>query len=172
MKSTNGVGDLIGRSLDKIARVLSQTAVGIMVVTVLAQVFMRYFLKNPLVWGDELAKYSLVFMTFIGAAVALRDKQLAAMELITEKLPEKIKKMFVILVYIMEIVLLGFLFYYSINLLMEDSVKAQLSPALQVPMTWIYFSMPLGVGLMLIQAVLLIIDEIKGKDIGERRLES
>lgn len=161
----------LGIILDKITRILSQATVAVMVLTVLAQVFMRYFLKNPLVWGDELAKYSLVYMTFIGAAVALGNKQLAAMELLTEKLSKGGKKATLILVYILEIVLLIFIFYYSIMLMLEGSVQAQLSPALQVPMAWIYLSIPLGVGLMIIQSILLLVGEIKGLNDAEGGLE-
>ena len=162
MENKTGFGDRLGNFLNRIARTLSQLTVAVMVVTVLAQVFMRYFMKSPLVWGDELAKYSLVFMTFIGASVALRDKQLAAMELLTEKLHGPTKKIVAIGVYVIELALLGFLFYYSIILMMEGSVQTQLSPALQIPMMWVYISLPLGLGLMIIQAIILMIKYIKG----------
>lgn len=162
MENKTGFGDQLGSILNRIARALSQLTVAVMVITVLAQVFMRYFIKSPLVWGDELAKYSLVFMTFIGASVALRDKQLAAMELLTEKFPGPTKRIVAIGVYIIELALLGFLFYYSIILMMEGSVQAQLSPALQIPMMWVYISLPLGLGLMIIQAIVLMINYIKG----------
>ncbi len=159
--SISEVGNLIGKVLDRFSRLLSKGTVLVMVITVLLQVFMRYFLKNPLVWGDELSKYSLVFMTFIGASVALRERQLAIMELVIEKLPNKIKKYVKIFTYLVSFVLLVFLFYYSVVLLNDSSVEAQLSPALQVPMKWIYFSMPLGLGMMIIQQLLLIISEFE-----------
>lgn len=146
--------------INKIASLLSQFTVALMVSTVLVSVFMRYFLKSPLAWGDELSRYCLVFMTFIGASVALREKQLAAMELIVEKIPYSFKKIVTLITYLFELLLLGFLFYYSVRLIGQGSVKAQLSPALLVPMTWIYFSLPLGIGFMLVQALILTINSI------------
>jgi TRAP-type C4-dicarboxylate transport system permease small subunit len=150
----------IANLINNIARRLSQITVAVMVITVIIQVVMRYFFKKPLAWGDELARYSLVYMTFIGASVALRDKQLAAMELIVDRMSYLVKNIFIILVYLIEIVILIFLFYYSIILIREGSVQSQLSPALQVPMALIYFSLPLGTGLMLLQALILLFDNL------------
>lgn len=162
MKEKTGVLNKAGLVLDRISRVFSQLSVFVMVVVVLLNVFMRYFVKDPLVWGDELAKYSLVYMTFIGASVALRDRGIAAMELVVEKFPMNGRKTISIIVCILEIILLAFLFYNSVQLLLQDSVKNQISPGLLIPMTWVYFSMPLGIGLMVIQATLLLIEEIIG----------
>lgn len=158
MKETGILGKL-STTLDKIARIFTQLSVFVMVVVVLLAVFMRYIMRNPLIWGDELSRYCLVYMTFVGASVALKDRAIAAMELIVEKLPAKIGKIVSILVCIIMIALLSFLFYYSMQLLFENSVKNQISPGLQMPMSWAYFSMPLGLGLMIIQAVFLLIEE-------------
>ncbi|MDK2801309.1 MAG: hypothetical protein PWQ70_2928 [Clostridiales bacterium] len=147
-------------AVDRFATILSQMTIVIMVLTVLCQVFMRYFLRDPLVWGDELAKYSLAYMTFIGAAVALRNQQLASMDMLVSKLSNKSKKIIFILVYALEICLLIFLLYYSTTLISQDFVKEQLSPALQVPMGWVYFCMPLGLSVMLIQVIMLLWQEI------------
>lgn len=149
-------------NLDKVARLFAQLSVFVMVIVVLMGVFMRYFIKNPLVWSDELAKYTLVYMTFIGASVALKDKNLAAMDLVVTKLPKRAMIIVQIIVYILEVVLLSFLFYYSIDLLFQNSVRNQISPGLQIPMSWVYFSMPLGFGITLLQAIFLLVDEIKG----------
>lgn len=148
-------------NLDKAARLFAQLSVFVMVIVVLMGVFMRYFIKNPLVWSDELAKYALVYMTFIGASVALKDKNLAAMDLVVTKLPERTKLIVQIIGYILEVALLAFLFYYSIDLLFQNSVRNQISPGLQIPMSWVYFSMPLGFGITLLQAIFLLVDEIK-----------
>lgn len=147
-------------AVDRFAKFLSQMTVVIMVLTVLCQVFMRYFLRNPLVWGDELAKYSLAYMTFIGGAVALRNQQLASMDMLVSKISNKSKKIIFILVYALEICLLIFLLYYSTTLISQDFVKEQLSPALQVPVSWIYFCMPLGFSIMLIQVIMFLRQEI------------
>ena len=41
----------------------------LMVVTVSVGIFARYFLNKPLVFADELARYSNIWLTFLGAAL-------------------------------------------------------------------------------------------------------
>lgn len=40
--------------------------------TVFAQFFFRYFLMNPLGWTEEIARYLLIGVTFLGAMAAVR----------------------------------------------------------------------------------------------------
>lgn len=41
---------------------------------VIAQVFFRYFLDDPLVWSDELARYLFVWVSFLGWIIAARRR--------------------------------------------------------------------------------------------------
>ncbi|MFA5029036.1 MAG: TRAP transporter small permease [Candidatus Methylomirabilota bacterium] len=51
-------------------------------------VFFRYVLNSPIVWGDELVRYSLIWMTFAGAALATRDNKHILVDVIDLALPE------------------------------------------------------------------------------------
>ena len=42
----------------------------VMIVTVLANVFFRYVLAKPLIWGDEVASIGFIWMAMLGAALA------------------------------------------------------------------------------------------------------
>ena len=48
--------------------------------------------------------------------------------------------------------LLVFLFCYSVDLVGQPSVLSQRSPAMRVPMCYVYLAMPVGLGLMSIQS--------------------
>jgi C4-dicarboxylate transporter DctQ subunit len=128
-----------------------------MAVVVTMQVIWRYFLGNPLVWAEELARYALVWMTFIGAAVALRAGQLAAMDLVVTRFPPKVQKHINFLASLASCVLLAFLFYCSVNLVGMPSVLMQKSPAMRLPMSYVYMALPLGLGLLLLQSILALV---------------
>jgi hypothetical protein len=65
--------------LDRFSRrtnaVVEQSLLGLgilMIGVVAAQVFFRYVLNHSLFWSEELARYILVWLTFLGASVAYR----------------------------------------------------------------------------------------------------
>jgi TRAP-type C4-dicarboxylate transport system permease small subunit len=153
----------IGIWLDLAARRLTQLCVGVMVVVVTLQVVWRYFLKSPIFWAEELARYGLVWMSFIGAAVALRAGQLACMDLLVNLFPAAIKRVVVVIVTLTSFALLLFLFWYSLVLVGQPSVVAQRSPAMRVPMYYVYLAMPVGLGLMAIQSFLQLLHGILRK---------
>ncbi|MGI6286648.1 TRAP transporter small permease [Neomoorella humiferrea] len=154
-----------GQILDKLARWLVQITVAVMAITVTFQVIWRYFLKNPIIWAEELARYGLVWMTFIGAAVALKTGQLACVDLLVSKLPHRWQKGISFIVTIVNSLLLAFLLYYSIQMVNLPSVTNQKSPALRLPMNYVYLGIPLGMGLMLIQSLLQLVNSISGNEV-------
>jgi TRAP-type C4-dicarboxylate transport system permease small subunit len=156
--------DRLGKTLDALARRLTQLCVGVMAVVVTLQVIWRYFLGDPIVWAEELARYALVWMTFIGAAVALRAGQLACMDLVVTSLPKTAQKWVTTLVTLSNCALLGFLFYCSIQLANLPSVVSQKSPALRITMTYVYLAMPLGLGLMFLQSLLQLVAGLTARE--------
>lgn len=157
---------LTGLLCEKLATWLTIISVGVMALAVLAQVVMRYFFQNPLVWGDELAKYALAYMTFIGASVALRRGELACMDLAVDKLPASWKKPVAVVVMLLNMALIVFLLVCAVNLVGQRSVLTQSSPAMGVPMQYVYACMPVGLFLMAVQAALCLIDLISGRKLG------
>ena len=153
---------LVGVLCEKLATWLTIVSVAVMSLAVLAQVIMRYFFQNPLIWGDELAKYALAYMTFIGASVALRKGELACMDLLVDKFPPAAKRIVLMLVMSLNIALIVFLLVCAVNLLGQRSVLTQSSPAMGLPMQYVYACMPIGLFLMAVQGALCLIDMISG----------
>jgi TRAP-type C4-dicarboxylate transport system permease small subunit len=56
---------------------------------VLAQVVFRYFLGDPLVWSDELARYLFVWCAFLGWIVAARRRSHLRVAVAHDRLPAR-----------------------------------------------------------------------------------
>ena len=65
---------MIFRILDRTLETLLFVTLASMTAVVAANVFCRFILNFSLSWGDELAQVLMVWMTFLGAAVGMRDK--------------------------------------------------------------------------------------------------
>lgn len=57
--------------LDRSLELLVMVVVGVLVVDVLWQVFTRFILKSPSTWTEELARILLIWVSLLGASVAL-----------------------------------------------------------------------------------------------------
>ena len=59
------------------------------VVIVAMQVVTRYVFKIPLPWSEEIARYLFLWLTWVGASYATKERKHVSIDLVYEKLPEK-----------------------------------------------------------------------------------
>lgn len=68
-------------------RQLAWVALALMVLVILAQVFFRYVLNNPLPWPDEAARFLMLWMTALMAPSAMRWGGFVAIDILPRALP-------------------------------------------------------------------------------------
>ncbi len=71
--------------------IAAMTFVAIMVM-VLYQIVMRYFFRIGAPWVEEVTRLIYVYLSFIGGAICLRDKQLIVIETVPDLLPVPLRK--------------------------------------------------------------------------------
>jgi TRAP-type C4-dicarboxylate transport system permease small subunit len=128
----------------------------IMSIIIIFQVFSRYLLGLPLPWSEELARYIMVYTVFFGAALALRYQKLIAVEVFAEKMSWKNRRILKTAVNLISIAFFLLLLVKGIE--MMGKVHLQVSPALQLPMSIPYASIPIGAILLTINAIAVIIE--------------
>jgi len=134
----------------------------IMLLAVLGQVFFRYVLGTPLRWTEELSRYSYVWLTFIGGAYAIKRRSHICLLYFVQKLPpfgQQVARLLSnVLVFAM------FVYVFPSGLRFTLSMYRVLSPALEIPMAFLYLAVILGILLMLFRLVMdsiLILQETK-----------
>ena len=133
-----------------------------MSIIVAVQVFCRYVLNHSLFWSEELARYLLVWLTFLGASVAYRRKIHPGIDLVYARMPGSVQRIFVISVYLASIVLFGVMIFFGVKF--SYFVRLQISPALYLP-KWIVFSIiPLSGLILMVHALSFLLRELKGRD--------
>ena len=77
--------------LDRSLEVLVMVVVAVLVLDVLWQVFTRFVLGNPSMWTEELATFMLIWVSLLGAAVALGRGAHLGIDYFVGKLPARAK---------------------------------------------------------------------------------
>lgn len=67
------------------------TLMAVMFVSVCLQVFFRYVLESPLSWSEELARYAFVWISFLGAAMALGKRLHFGIDYLVNKFPPRLR---------------------------------------------------------------------------------
>ena len=131
-----------------------------MAVIVAVQVFFRYVLNHSLFWSEELARYLLVWLTFLGASVAYRRKVHPGIDVVFARMPASTQRIFAILVHLLSIALFGVMIFFGVKF--SYFVRLQISPALYLP-KWIIFSIiPISGLILLVHGLAFLFSELKG----------
>lgn len=118
----------------------------IIIVAVSLQVFCRYALNNPLTWSEELARFSFMWMVFLGLGLAERDNQHIAVDFFVSKMPPGAQKVVRIAVDVFCIVVLAVACYYSLGVIQIQA--AMRSVGLNISMAYFAVTVPVGFAIL------------------------
>lgn len=119
----------------------------IMVVSAAGQVLSRMTNWFEFIESEEIARFSMCWMAMLGAAVGLRKGRHLGVRLFVEKLPEGVYNKF--FVPVIQAVMFGFfLVVVDQGIGFCQRGAFQVSPAMDLPMFWVYLSIPVGGSLM------------------------
>lgn len=126
-----------------------------MVCCVFLEVIFRYVLNAPLAWTEELARLSLIWLTFAGGAIVFRDRMHIRIEMVVDMLPGPIRAL---LLWLTEIgVLLVLLVLVASGLAMTMIFWSSKLPVVEIPVGFVYLPVPLFCSTMLLHWVTFLI---------------
>lgn len=132
----------------KLNMALLVAAFATMMVSGLAQVLFRYVVNRPLSWTEELARFSFVWIVFLGAALGVRYASHLGVDVLLNSLNERIRT--AVVTFTQGLVLLMLLALIRESLQVSLFNMAQISPALELPMGIPYLALPVGFFLMFV----------------------
>lgn len=142
----------------KVEKAVGAALLLLLTVTIFVQVVFRFLLDLPLAWSEELSRYSFIWLTMLVAPICIRLRANISTGTLGN-LPQRTALIVELVGYLFVLVFVGVLLVWGAMLL--DVVRMQRSPAIGVPMYWVYAAVPTGAALMIIEIVALLIATIK-----------
>ncbi len=115
-------------------------------------------------WTEELARYSLIWMVFLGAGVGVRHAQMIALEFGVRALPDRLGIAMRYAAIALAIAFFALLIWVGLKFV--DLGRSETSPVLGITKDWVYWAMPFGAALMIVNSLALVADTVlQGRDI-------
>lgn len=133
-----------------------------MAILVAVQVFCRYVLNSSLFWPEELARYMLVWLSFLGATVAYYRKLHPGVDTITSKLSAPQQRLSRLLVHIITMACAATMVISGVQF--SWFIRMQVSPALSIHKWIILIIIPLSGILFFTYAVLFFLQTFEQED--------
>lgn len=153
LAAIDGLNRVVGWALAALLAVIS--------LVVLLQVLVRFILTAIGIdvrasWTEELARYLLCWMVFLGGAHGCRKAQLMALDFAVSKLPGRLGQA---ARYLALLICLGFfVLLIQVGWSFVEFGRTEASPVMGLSMHWIYAAIPVGCTLMIVNTLGLMLE--------------
>ena len=136
----------LDQRLEEIFLVVLMTAA---VIIVAMQIIGRKFTSTALPWSEEIARYIFLWLTWVGAAFATKERRHVMIDVVYNQLPKLGKRVCTIISTVVWIIFLAMMVRLSLKLPLSVASGGQIAVGSGLPMWVPYASIPTGMGLML-----------------------
>lgn len=157
--------------LNKILSLLLGIILLVMTLSVGYQVIIRFLLSRfelniSAPWTEELSRYLMIWLIFLGAAYATRYSKLISIELLETLLPKLARNIVKIISLILSVVF--YIVIFIIGYKWATFGLSETSTVMHFSMFYVYLSMPLSAIIMVINTLAYLIETVilqKGEDV-------
>ena len=162
--------DAIVQPLIRICKIAVVSCVLAIALLVSTSIFFRYVLNNSITWSEEIAKYLMVWMVFVGAPVAMVQSRHIAIEMFPNLFRPRIRALIFLIVNLLIVMTMAFWTYRGFTYTV-GGMSQVMSSFDKIPLGVVFASIPFGSCIMMIisfqislNQILVIIDPEKYED--------
>ncbi len=130
-------------------------------IDVLVAVILRYGFGTSLGFYDELARYLFVWASFLGAAVGVKRHGHYGISLLVGRLSGRIRRAVDVFNTLGMLLFAGFLAWEGLT--MVRLTARQLSPAMEIPVSYLYAVIPISGALMILYLLPHLARQLRGR---------
>jgi len=144
----------IDRAIGAVVEPLTALLVLVEVVILAAGVFTRYVMHSPLVWSDELATILFLWLAMLGSVVAYRRGEHIRLSVLLRKSSPHVRAILETISSVVTSIFVLELIPASLTFFKQEQID--LTPALNIPQSYVVLAVIVGLGLILVLALLRI----------------
>lgn len=141
----------LDRHLFRLISFLTQLLILSAVAAGFYQVLARFVLQSPADWSEAWTRAALIWTVMLGVALAFRQGAMLSVEMLHSLLGPRNKRWLEHIVLLITVCFLGFMAWVGGQ--MTWRVRFQTMPSLEMSISWIYVSIPIGMTLAIVAVV-------------------
>ena len=153
------------KTLSKIEEFVLSYSVIIMAILLIVNVIMRTLFNKSLTFSEEVGQALLVIISFFGIAYCGKKGRHITMSIVFDMVDNKKKKLFMYVISLLSAIAMLFITYLGFKYVLSTRSLGRVTPALQIPIYFIYAFVPLGLLLGAIEYFTTFILNVKNKDL-------
>lgn len=138
----------ISDGLDKLCKVLLIVAISVLIIVMTAQIIARAGFNVGISWADGLARYMLIWSTFLGAACAMKENSHITLTFIPDKLKGNALKWYSLAIGVLIFIFVLVMCYIGISVV--KLVWPQKADSIAISVAFIYLAIPFAHIVMLV----------------------
>lgn len=130
------------------------------VAVIFIEVVRRFVLDYSSIWGEESARYAFIYLVWVGAAAAVRDRAHIRIDVLLTFLPPRGRAVAMLFGDVLMGVLAAFIFYLSLWPFLSAVHYGSVTEGLRIMRAWVLFAVPFGFALVMLRVAQSIIRDV------------
>ena len=124
-----------------------------LVATMAVEVLRREIFAYSSIWGEEIVRYAFIYLAWIGAAVAVKDRAHIRIDVVMHYVPPRGKALLYIFGDLVMFAVAAIALYWSMETVLVSAKFGSVSHGLRVSMVWFLLAVPVGFALMILRLI-------------------
>jgi len=160
IKTASGL-EVISRIIDKTLSYVVAVLLVAMSAIVFGNVISRYFLDTTWGWYEEVSRFMLIWIVFLGAVIALIKGDHLSIDLLLFVLSPRACRVAAVLTDMLMLVALAIMFQGAWEMAIDSLQSGWVASSVPIPYGWVYMVGPVSTGLMFIQTLIKTTGDIR-----------
>jgi TRAP-type C4-dicarboxylate transport system permease small subunit len=138
-----------------------------LVATMFIEVLRREILSYSSIWGEEIVRYSFIYLAWIGAAAAVKERGHIRIDVIMQYVGRRTKAALYIFGDLVMFAVAVIAFYWSLETVLVSAKFGSVTHGLRISQVWFLSAVPIGFGMVMLRLVQSFIRDINALRAGQ-----
>ena len=138
-----------------------------LVITMAIEVLRREIFAFSSIWGEEIVRYSFIYLAWIGAASAVKERAHIRIDVVMHYLGPRAKALLYIFGDIVMFIVAVIALYWSLEAVHVSARFGSVTDGLRISKGWFLMAVPVGFALMMVRLVQSFLRDLKSLRTGQ-----